>query len=64
MKQLAKDGMTMVVVTHEMGFAKEVADRVIFIDEGKIMEDNEPQGFFSNPKNERLKDFIGKVIGH
>jgi glutamine transport system ATP-binding protein len=64
MKQLAKDGMTMVVVTHEMGFAKEVADRVIFIDEGKIMEDNEPEGFFSNPKNERLKDFIGKVIGH
>jgi len=64
MKQLAKDGMTMVVVTHEMGFAKEVADRVIFIDEGKIMEDNEPGDFFSNPKNERLKDFIGKVIGH
>ncbi|MCP4116758.1 MAG: amino acid ABC transporter ATP-binding protein [Desulfobacteraceae bacterium] len=64
MKQLARDGMTMVVVTHEMGFAKEVADRVIFIDEGKIMEDNEPGEFFSNPKNERLKDFIGKVIGH
>ena len=64
MKQLAKDGMTMVVVTHEMGFAKEVADRVIFIDKGKIMEDNEPGEFFSNPKNERLKDFIGKVIGH
>ncbi len=64
MKQLAKDGMTMVVVTHEMGFAKEVADRVIFIDEGKIMEDSEPEEFFSNPKNERLRDFIGKVIGH
>ncbi|MBI9088502.1 MAG: amino acid ABC transporter ATP-binding protein [Desulfobacterium sp.] len=64
MKQLVKDGMTMVVVTHEMGFAKEVADRVIFIDEGKIMEDNNPEAFFSNPKNERLKDFIGKVIGH
>lgn len=62
MKDLAKDGMTMVVVTHEMGFAKEVADRVIFIDEGIIMEDAPPQEFFGNPKNERLKGFLSKVL--
>ena len=62
MKNLAKEGMTMVVVTHEMGFAKEVADRVIFIDEGVIMEDTPPSEFFSNPKNERLKSFLSKVL--
>ena len=62
MKSLAKEGMTMVVVTHEMGFAKEVADRVIFIDEGVIMEDAPPAEFFSNPKNERLKSFLSKVL--
>ncbi|MBE6760940.1 MAG: amino acid ABC transporter ATP-binding protein [Ruminococcaceae bacterium] len=62
MKGLAKDGMTMVVVTHEMGFAKEVADRVIFIDEGIIMEDAPPAEFFGNPKNERLKTFLSKVL--
>jgi len=62
MKNLAKEGMTMVVVTHEMGFAKEVADRVIFIDEGVIMEDAPPSEFFSNPKNERLKSFLSKVL--
>ncbi len=62
MKSLAKDGMTMVVVTHEMGFAKEVADRVIFIDEGVIMEDAPPAEFFENPKNERLKNFLSKVL--
>ena len=62
MKGLAKEGMTMVVVTHEMGFAKEVADRVIFIDEGVIMEDAPPAEFFGNPKNERLKTFLSKVL--
>ena len=62
MKSLAKEGMTMVVVTHEMGFAKEVADRVIFIDEGVIMEDAPPSEFFENPKNERLKAFLSKVL--
>lgn len=62
MKDLAKAGMTMVVVTHEMGFAKEVADRVIFIDEGVIMEDAPPKEFFENPKNERLKNFLSKVL--
>ena len=62
MKGLAKEGMTMVVVTHEMGFAKEVADRVIFIDEGIIMEDAPPAESFGNPKNERLKLFLSKVL--
>ena len=62
MKQLAKDGMTMVVVTHEMGFAREVASRVIFIDEGKIQEDEPPQEFFTNPKHPRLKAFLSKLL--
>ena len=62
MKSLANEGMTMVVVTHEMGFAREVADRVIFIDEGIIMEENTPDELFSNPKSSRLQDFLGKVI--
>ena len=62
MKQLAKEGMTMVVVTHEMGFAKEVANRVIFIDEGIIKEENNPQEFFNNPKDPRLQDFLSKVL--
>ena len=62
MKELADTGMTMVVVTHEMGFAKEVATRVLFIDEGKIKEDAPPEEFFSNPKNPRLKDFLSKVL--
>lgn len=61
MKELAKEGMTMVVVTHEMGFAKEVATRVIFIDEKNIREDSEPKEFFENPKNPRLKEFLSKV---
>lgn len=64
MKQLAKEGMTMVVVTHEMGFAREVADRVIFIDGGRIQEENSPEEFFTNPKNPRLKDFLSVVISH
>lgn len=62
MQKLAKDGMTMVVVTHEMGFAKEVADRVIFIDEGIIKECNTPKEFFENPKDPRLQDFLAKVL--
>ena len=62
MKSLANDGLTMVIVTHEMGFAREVANRVIFIDEGVIMEENEPKEFFENPKNERLKSFLSKVL--
>lgn len=62
MKQLAKEGMTMVVVTHEMGFAREVATDVVFIDEGKIVEQNSPDKFFSNPENPRLKDFLSKVL--
>ncbi len=62
MKELAEDGMTMVVVTHEMGFAREVATRVLFIDEGKIKEQNEPKAFFDNPVNPRLKEFLSKVL--
>ena len=62
MKELAPSGMTMVVVTHEMGFAREVATRVLFIDEGKIQEENTPEEFFANPKNPRLKDFLSKVL--
>lgn len=62
MRDLARDHMTMVVVTHEMGFAKEVADRVVFLDEGILMEQNEPEEFFQNPKNERLRSFLGKVL--
>lgn len=62
MTELAKEGMTMVIVTHEMGFAREVANRVIFIDGGKIVEENEPKEFFANPKNERLKEFLSKVL--
>jgi polar amino acid transport system ATP-binding protein len=62
MTNLAKEGMTMVVVTHEMGFAREVANRVIFIDGGVIVEENEPNEFFANPKNPRLVDFLSKVL--
>ncbi len=62
MKKLAQEGMTMVVVTHEMGFAKEVADRVIFIDEGIIKECNTPKEFFGNPQDPRLQDFLAKVL--
>ena len=62
MKQLADDGMTMIVVTHEMGFAKEVASRVLFMDEGQILEENAPRQFFGNPKNPRLKEFLSKVL--
>lgn len=62
MKELANDGMTMVVVTHEMGFAREVGTRVIFMDEGKIIEEAPPKEFFENPKSPRLKDFLSKVL--
>jgi polar amino acid transport system ATP-binding protein len=62
MKQLADDGMTMVVVTHEMGFAREVATKVLFVDEGKILEENTPKEFFENPQSKRLQDFLSKVL--
>ena len=61
-RRLAETGMTMVIVTHEMGFAREVASRVVFIDEGVIKEENEPKAFFANPQNQRLKDFLAKVL--
>ncbi|KRK87136.1 amino acid ABC transporter ATP-binding protein [Lentilactobacillus sunkii] len=62
MKRLAKQGMTMVVVTHEMGFAKEVADRVVFVDDGQILEEGTPEQIFEHPKNERLQDFLNKIL--
>ncbi len=62
MKELAVEGMTMVVVTHEMAFAKEVANRVLFMDDGQILEESKPDEFFDNPKNPRLKDFLSKVL--
>ncbi len=62
MKELANDGMTMVVVTHEMGFAKEVANRVIFMADGQVLEENSPNEFFSNPKHPRLQEFLSKVL--
>jgi polar amino acid transport system ATP-binding protein len=62
MKQLAREGMTMIIVTHEMGFAREVANKVLFIDGGQILESGSPKEFFENPKNPRLKDFLSKVL--
>lgn len=62
MKNLAKNGMTMIVVTHEMGFAKEVADRVVFVDDGQILEQGTPDQIFEHPKNERLRDFLNKIL--
>ena len=62
MQELAKSGMTMVVVTHEMGFAREVGSRILFIDQGRIQEENNPEEFFGNPKNPRLKEFLSKVL--
>ncbi len=62
MKDLAREGMTMVVVTHEMGFAREVGSRVLFMDEGKLVEENTPEAFFANPTNERTKLFLSKVL--
>lgn len=62
MKDLAKEGMTMVVVTHEMGFAREVGDRIIFMDGGYVVEEGSPEEIFGNPQNDRTKDFLGKVL--
>ncbi len=62
MVSLAKEGMTMLCVTHEMGFAKEVADRVIFMDEGQIVEQNNPIDFFSNPQHERTREFLKQIL--
>ena len=62
MRDLAKGGMTMAIVTHEMGFAKEVGTRVMFVDEGQIKEENTPKEFFDHPQNERLKEFLSKVL--
>ena len=62
--KLANQGITMLCVTHEMGFAKAVADRVIFMDQGQIVEENNPHDFFDHPKSERTKDFLSKILGH
>ena len=64
MVELAEDGMTMICVTHEMGFARKVADRVIIMDEGQIIEQNEPEAFFNNPKSDRTKLFLSQILGH
>ncbi len=64
MKALARDGMTMACVTHEMGFAREVADRVVFMDEGLLVEENTPEEFFTNPKSDRSKEFLSKILSH
>lgn len=64
MKELAMSGMTMIVVTHEMGFAKEVADRIIFFDQGRIIEEGDPQQFFKNPKEDRTRAFLGQILSH
>jgi len=64
MIELAETGMTMLVVTHEMGFASKVADRVIFMDEGQIIEQNKPQAFFNKPKSDRTKLFLSQILGH
>ena len=64
MVELAEDGMTMICVTHEMGFARKVANRVIFMDEGQIIEQNEPESFFNNPQSDRTKLFLSQILGH
>ena len=64
MVSLAKDGMTMVCVTHEMGFARQVADRVIFMDQGEIVEEGAPADFFGSPKNERTQKFLNQILSH
>lgn len=64
MTALAKDGMTMIVVTHEMGFARRAADRVLFMSEGEILEQAEPEQFFTQPQSSRAKDFLSKILGH
>jgi ABC-type polar amino acid transport system ATPase subunit len=64
MADLAKGGMTMIIVTHEMGFAKNIANRIIFMDEGRIIENNTPEVFFNNPKEERTKAFLNQILKH
>ena len=64
MQQLARDGMTMVVVTHEMGFARSAANRVVFMADGRIVEDRAPEDFFTNPESDRAKDFLSKILKH
>ena len=64
MIQLAKSGMTMIVITHEMGFARRAANRVVFMDDGQIVEDAAPDAFFTSPKSDRAKDFLSKIISH
>ena len=64
MANLASEGMTMLCVTHEMGFARKAADRVLFMDTGAIVEDAEPNSFFTNPQSDRAKDFLGKILSH
>jgi len=64
MTGLAKDGMTMIVVTHEMGFARRAANRVVFMSEGRIVEENTPQEFFTNPRSSRAQDFLSKILTH
>jgi polar amino acid transport system ATP-binding protein len=61
---LAEDGMTMICVTHEMGFARQVADRVIFMAQGEIVEEGEPEAFFRNPRHPRTRQFLGEILGH
>ena len=61
---LARDGMTMVVVTHEMGFARQAANRVVFMDDGRIVESADPETFFTNPTSDRAKDFLSKILTH
>jgi polar amino acid transport system ATP-binding protein len=62
MKELAREGMTMIVVTHEMGFAREVADRVVMMDEGRVIEEGTPEHFFNNPTHDRTKAFLAKIL--
>ena len=64
MSELAESGMTMVVVTHEMGFARKVADRILFMADGEIVEDTDPESFFTNPRSDRARDFLGKILPH
>jgi glutamate transport system ATP-binding protein len=64
MQQLARDGMTMIVVTHEMGFARSAANRVVFMADGRIVEQATPDQFFSNPRSDRAKDFLSKILHH
>ena len=64
MRQLASEGMTMVVVTHEMGFARSAANRVVFMADGRIVEEGDPHQFFDNPRSDRAKDFLSKILAH